>query len=63
MFTTNTFMMTNSLVLNQMSVRPKKRNCLFPVMVRKKNRVGRLVKNFFFALFFGQKCVFYAGFL
>ena len=25
-------------------IRPKKRNCLFPVTVRKKNRVGRSVK-------------------
>ena len=44
-----------------MGLRPKKRNCLFPVTVEK-NRVGRSVKSFFFALFFGQKCVFYACF-
>ena len=42
-------------------VRTKKRNCLFPVTVRK-NRVGRLVKSLFFHYFFGQKCVFYACF-
>ena len=41
--------------------RPKKINCLFPVMVRKKNRVGRSVKNILH-YFFGQKCVFYACF-
>ena len=43
-------------------VRPKKRNCLFPVTVRKKNRVGRSVKKNFFHYFFGKKCVFYACF-
>ena len=44
------------------SLRPKKINCLFPVTARKKNREGRSVKRFFFALFFGQKCEFYACF-
>ena len=42
-------------------IRPKKRNCLFPVTVRKKNRVGRSVKKILH-FFFGQKCVFYACF-
>ena len=42
-------------------VRPKKRNCLFPVTVQKKNRVGRSVKKKIH-YFFGQKCVFYACF-
>ena len=37
-------------------IRPKKRNCLFPVTVRK-NRVGRSVKIFFFALLFFVKNV------
>ena len=37
--------------------RPKKRNCLFPVTVRKKNRVGRSVKKNFLALFFLVKNV------
>ena len=38
--------------------RPKKRNCLFPVTVRKKNRVGRSVKKKLFSLFFWSKmCV------
>ena len=44
-------------------IRPKKRNCSFPVRVQKKNRVGRSVKIFFFALFFWSKmcvlCMFY----
>ena len=31
-------------------IRPKKRNCLVPVTVRKKNRVGRSVKSFFFCI-------------
>ena len=43
-------------------IRPKKRIFLFPVTVRKKNRVGRSVKTFFLHYFFGQKCVFYACF-
>ena len=42
-------------------LRPKKRNCLFPVTVCK-NRVGRSVKKIFLDYFFGQKCVFYACF-
>ena len=37
-------------------IRPKKRNCLFPVKVRK-NRVGRLVKNVFFCIIFLVKNV------
>ena len=32
-------------------IRPKKRNCLFPVTVRKKNRVGRSVIIFFCIIF------------
>ena len=44
-------------------IRPKKRNCLFPVMVRKIYRVGRSVKEKNFALFFWPKmcvlCMFY----
>ena len=43
-------------------LRPKKINCLFPVTVRKKNRVGRSVKKIFLHYFFGPKCVFYACF-
>ena len=39
-------------------VRPKKRNCLFPVTVRKKNRVGRSVKKIILHYFFGQKLCF-----
>ena len=43
-------------------IRPKKRNCLFPVLNGpKKNRVGRSVKKILH-YFFGQKCVFYACF-
>ena len=42
-------------------VRPRKKYCLFPVTVWKKNRVGRSV--IFFSLFFGSKmcvlCMFY----
>ena len=41
-------------------LRPKKRNCLFPVTVRKKCRL--VGKKFFLHYFFGQKCVFYACF-
>ena len=41
-------------------VRPKKRNCLFPVTVRKK-RVGRSVKNKICIIFLVQN-VFYACF-
>ena len=37
-----------------LSLRPKKRNCLFPVTVQK--------KIFFLHYSFGQKCVFYACF-
>ena len=33
------------------TIRPKKRNCLFPVTVRKKNRVGRSVKIKYFIIF------------
>ena len=40
----------------------KKINCLFPVTVLKKNRVGRSVKKKKFHYFFGQKCVYYACF-
>ena len=43
-------------------LRPKKRNCLFPVMIRGKNRVRRSVKKIILHYFFGQKCVFYACF-
>ena len=45
---------------NLLRVRPKKRDCLFPVTVRK-NRVGRSVKKKFY-YFFGQKCLIYACF-
>ena len=38
-----------------MSIRPKKKNCLFCVTVRK-NRVGRSVKKFFFCIIL---CMFY----
>ena len=45
------------------SLRPKKSNCLFPVTVREKNRAGRSVKKYFFALVFWSKmsvlCMFY----
>ena len=41
-------------------IRPRKKYCLFPVTVFKKNKVGRLV--IFLHFFFGQKCVFYACF-
>ena len=48
-----------------MHFRPKKINCLFPVTVRKKNKLGRLVKRFFFGLFFWSKmgvlCMFYVN--
>ena len=50
------------LQLECLQIRPKKRNCLFPVTVRK-NRVGRSVKKIFLQYFLGQKCVFYACFL
>ena len=40
-------------------MRPKKRNCLFPITVLK-NRVGRSVRKKILHYFFGQKCVFYA---
>ena len=43
-------------------VRPRKKDCLFPVTVQKK-RVGRSESFFFFLIFFVQKCVFYACFL
>ena len=44
-------------LLAEVVVRPKKRNCLFPVTVRKKiGYIGRSVKKIF------QKCVFYACF-
>ena len=43
-------------------VRPRKKNCLFPVTVQKKNRVGRSVKKKKFNFFFRQKCVIYACF-
>ena len=40
-------------------LRPKKRNCLFPVTVRKK--IGLVNgKKCFCINYFGQKCVFYA---
>ena len=42
-------------------MRPRKKNCLFPVMVRKK-RVGRSVKIKFLDSFFGPKCLLYACF-
>ena len=52
-----------AIILNiKHDFRPKKINCLFPVTVRKKNRVGRSVKKTFLHHFFGQKCVFYAWF-
>ena len=37
--------------------RPKKINCLFPVTVRKKNRVGRSAKSFFALFFWSKMCV------
>ena len=44
-------------------IRPRKKYCLFPATVRKKNRIGRLVKKIYFALFFWSKmcvlCMFY----
>ena len=43
-------------------LRPRKKYCLFPVIVWKKNRVRKSVKLFFLHYFFGQKCVFYACF-
>ena len=55
---------TNSHIkITERSVRPKKINCLFPVTVRKKNRVGRSVIFFLISLFFWSKmcvlCMFY----
>ena len=49
-------------VSHTFSIRPKKRNCLFPVTVREKKgySVGRKKKNLHY--FFCQKCVFYACF-
>ena len=38
------------LIVKRSAVRPTKRNCLFPVTVRKK--IGRSLKKQFFALFF-----------
>ena len=44
-----------------MVMRPTKRNCLFPVTVRKK--IGRRsVKKTIWTISFDQKCVFYACF-
>ena len=41
-------------------IRPKKRNCLFPVTGRKKYKASRSVKTFFFCIFLGgQKCFFF----
>ena len=40
-----------------MLLRPKKRNCLFPVTVRKKNRVGRSVKKKFGLFLLAKMCV------
>ena len=47
----------------QFTVRPRKKYCFIPVTARKKNRVGRLGKNIFCTIFFGEKCVFYACFM
>ena len=44
--------MKTIIITTTIMIRPKKRNDLFPVTVRKKNRVGRSVKKLFFDYFF-----------
>ena len=63
-FQTSRYIQPFSLVvtLTFLYLRPRKKYCLFPVTIRKKNSIGRLVNLFFFDYFFGQKCVFYACF-
>ena len=52
--------MVLAMILTIPMLRPKKRNSLFPVTVRKK--IGLSVKNFFLHYFLGRKCMFYACF-
>ena len=53
----------NGLIIYRHLIRPKKRNCLFPVTVcPEENRVGRSVNIYCFHYFFDQKCVFFACF-
>ena len=59
-----TFIHVKSNILLDGILRPKKRNCLFPVLNGlKKSGVGRSEFIYIFDDFFGQKCVFYACFL